>query len=191
MIRPWSQAARSLVRRPGFAIGSIFILGAGIAATTGVFSIVEATVLRPLPYPDPDRLVVVLEANSAKSEAAGLIAPGRLEDWNRRSRAFVAISGSYAENVTETSGDVPERLAAQRTSPRFFQVYAVRPLVGRTFTPEEEADNGPAAAVISADLWTRRYQRRANVTSDRLILKGRSYPIVGVMPPEFAAPAVD
>src|SRR5690242_18923061 len=120
MIRPWSQAARSLVRRPGFAIGSIFILGAGIAATTGVFSIVEATVLRQLPYPNPDRVVHVLEANSAKSEAAGLIAPGRLEDWNRLNRAFMAISGSYAENVTETSGIVPERGAARRTLPRFF-----------------------------------------------------------------------
>src|SRR4051812_7626 len=173
MIRPWKHAARSLVRRPAFATGAVLILGAGIAATTGVFSIIQATLLEPLPYPNPDRLVLVLEANSAKSEAAGLIAPGRLEDWNRRNRTLFAISGSYAENVTETSGDVPERLAAQRTSPRFFQVYAMRPLIGRTFTRQEEADAGPAAAVISADLWTRRYQRRPGVTSERLILKGR------------------
>ena len=79
MLTSWTQAARSLARRPGFAVAAIFILGAGIAATTSVFSIVDETVLQPLPYPNPDRLVYVLEANSAKSEAAGLIAPARLE----------------------------------------------------------------------------------------------------------------
>lgn len=191
MIRPWKQAARSLFRRPGFTIAAVVILAAGIAATTGVFSIVDATILKPLPYPAPDRLVMVMEANSAKSEATGLLAPGRLEDWNRRSRTFVAISGSYAENVTETSGDVPERLAARRTSPRFFEVYGVRPLIGRTFTAEEEVDGGPAAAVISHRLWERRYQRRRDVLSKRLLLKGQSYPIVGVMPPDFAPNGID
>jgi len=191
MIRPWNQAARSLIRRPGFASAAVIILAAGIAATTGVFSVVDATVLRPLPYPDPDRLVVVMEANSAKSEATGLLAPGRLEDWNRRNRSFVAISGSYAENVTETSGDVPERLGARRTSPRFFGVFGVRPIIGRTFTPEEEVDGGPAAAVISDRLWERRYQRRRDVTGLHIVLKGRQYPIVGVMPPSFAPNGID
>ncbi|HEY2375481.1 MAG TPA: ABC transporter permease [Gemmatimonadaceae bacterium] len=191
MIRPWKQAVRSLVRRPGFAIAAIVVLGAGIAATTGVFSIVDATVLKPLPYPEPDRLVLVMEANSAKSEATGLLAPGRLEDWNRRNRTFVSISGSYAENVTETSGDVPERLASRRTSARFFAVYGVRPTVGRTFTPNEEVAGGPAAAVISDHLWERRYQRRQDVLGRRLLLAGQSYPIVGVMPRDFAPNGID
>lgn len=191
MIRPWKQAARSLVRRPGFAFGAVFILGAGIAATTGVFSVVDATILKPLPYPHPDRLVVVMEANSARSEATGLLAPGRLEDWNRLNRTFVAISGSYAENVTETSGDVPERLAARRTSPRFFAVYGVHPVIGRTFTTSEEERGGPAAAIISEHLWARRYRRRGDVTSQHLVLKGQSYAIVGVMPAAFALDGVD
>jgi putative ABC transport system permease protein len=191
MFRPWKQAARSLARRPGFTIAAIVILGAGIAATTGVFSVVDATVLKPLPYPAPDRLVTVMEANSARSEATGLLAPGRLEDWNRLNRTFVAISGSYAENVTETSGDTPERLAARRTSPRFFQVFGVPAILGRTFTPEEEVDGGPAVVVISDHLWERRYQRRRDVTSLHLVLKGQSYPIVGVMPPDFAPDGVD
>ncbi|HKO15691.1 MAG TPA: ABC transporter permease, partial [Gemmatimonadaceae bacterium] len=177
---------RSLLRRPGFAASAVLILGAGIAATTGVFSVVDTAVLQPLPYPHPDRLVMVLEANSAKSQAAGLLAPARLEDWNRRSRAFSAIAGSYTENVTETSGDVPERLPALRVSPRFFTVYGVRPVVGRTFTPEEEWYGGPAAIVISDRLWMRRLHRRADVTRQHLILGGQRYAIVGVMPPSFA-----
>ncbi|HTI62162.1 MAG TPA: ADOP family duplicated permease [Gemmatimonadaceae bacterium] len=191
MIRPWTQAARGLARRPAFTLGAIVVLGSGIAATTGVFSVVDAVLLRPLPYPDPRQLVVVLEANSAKSEAAGLLAPGRLEDWNRLNRTFASISGSYAENVTETSGDVPERLSSRRTEPRFFSVFEVRPLLGRAFVPDEELDGGPAAAVISEQLWTRRFQRRADVTQRRLVLKGRSYPIVGVMPADFAPPGTD
>ena len=111
MLAPWTQAARSLARRPGFAVAAVLILGAGIAATTSVFSIVDQTVLQPLPYPQADRLVSVLEANSAKSEAAGLIAPARLEDWNRLNHSFTVLSGRYWENVTEASGDTPERLA--------------------------------------------------------------------------------
>src|SRR6185312_16803251 len=103
MLRPWTQAARSLARRPGFAISAVVILAAGIAATTGVFSVVDAAVLEPLPYPNPDRLVQLMEANSAKSEAIALLAPVRVEDWNQLNHTFESIAASYAENVTETS----------------------------------------------------------------------------------------
>ena len=191
MLRPWGQSARALARRPAFAISAILILGAGVAATTGVFSIVDAAVLKPLPYPSPDRLVMVLEANAAKKEAAGLLAPARIEDWNRLNRTFDAIAGAYNENVTETSGDTPERLAARRVSPRYFTVFGVRPVVGRTFLPDEDASGGPAAVVISDGLWARRFQRSRDVGTRRLTLAGKSYAIVGVMPPEFAEPALD
>lgn len=191
MLRPWAQSARALARRPAFAISAILILGAGVAATTGVFSIVDAAVLKPLPYPSPDRLVVVLEANSAKKEATGLLAPARIEDWNLANRTFEAIAGAYGENVTETSGDTPERLAARRVSPRYFTVFGVRPVVGRTFLPEEDASGGPAAVVISDGLWARRFQRSRDIATRRLTLAGKTYAIVGVMPPGFAEPALD
>ncbi|HEV2179301.1 MAG TPA: ABC transporter permease, partial [Gemmatimonadaceae bacterium] len=182
---------RSLARRPGFAVSAILILGAGIAATTSVFSIVDETVLQPLPYPHADRLVSVLEANSAKSEAAGLIAPARLEDWNRLNHTFTALSGEYWENVTETSGDTPERLGGLRVTPRFFSVFGVSAAVGRTFSPDEEASGGPAAVVISDHLWTRRFHRRADITSQHLELKNQSFTIVGVMPPSFGDKNLD
>jgi putative ABC transport system permease protein len=185
MLRPWTQAARALVRRPAFAVSAILILAAGVAATTGVFTVVDAAVLKPLPYPDPGRLVLVLEANPVKKEVAGLIAPARIEDWDRLNRTFEAVAGSYGENVTETSGDVPERLAARRVSPRYFKVFDVQPVVGRTFVPEEEASGGPAVVVISDGLWARRFQRSRNVTTRRLTLGGKSYAIAGVMPPTF------
>src|SRR5689334_239130 len=97
---PWLVALRTVVRRPVFSLTIVLLLGLGIAANTAIFSVVDTVLLKPLPYPNPDRLVVVNETNSAKGQAVSLIAPGRLEDWNRLSHAFVAISGMYSENVT-------------------------------------------------------------------------------------------
>ncbi|MFI5228235.1 MAG: ADOP family duplicated permease [Gemmatimonadales bacterium] len=191
MLRSWTQAARTLARRPGFAIGAIVIIAAGIAATTGVFSIVDSSVLKPLPYPHPDRLVQVMEANPKKGQAIGLLAPGRLEDWNRLDHTFTAIAGSYAENVTETSGDLPVRLASRRVSPRYFGVFGVPAEIGRTFAAPEELSGGPSVVVISEHLWADRFQRRASVLTQRLIFGGVSYAIVGVMPESFAARGVD
>ena len=135
--------------------------------------------------------MLVLEANSSKTAAAGLLAPARLEDWNSLNRTFASIAGSYAENVTETSGDTPERLASRRVSPRYFSVFGVAPTIGRTTVPEEDASGGPASAVISDQLWARRFQRRPDVLTKHLLLGGRRYAIVGVMPPTFDDPRVD
>src|SRR5215831_377794 len=99
-MKSWLLASRTLARRPAFALTVFALLALGIAANTALFSVVDTVLLRPLPYPDADRLVAVYEVNSAKSQATSLIAPGRLEDWNRMSQAFTAISGVYSENVT-------------------------------------------------------------------------------------------
>lgn len=191
MLRPWTQAARALARRPGFAIGAIVIFATGIAATTAVFSIVDTALLKPLPYPDPDRVVTVMESNLTKADAVGLIAPGRLADWDRLNTSFVAIAGSYAENVTETSGDTPERLASRRVAPKYFGVFGVPAAIGRTFAADEEASGGPSTVVISDHLWTRRFQRRADVLAQHLTFGGITYAIVGVMPASFDDRNVD
>src|SRR4051795_9973150 len=98
-MKSWLLALRSVARRPGFSLTVVGLLGLGIAANTALFSVVDTVLLKPLPYPDPDRLVTVYEANSAKTQATSLIAPGRIEDWNRLSQSFTAVSGSYSENV--------------------------------------------------------------------------------------------
>ena len=181
-MKQWILAWRALVRRPGFVSAVVAILALGIGANTAIFSLVDAVLLKPLPYPNPDRLVTVMEASPSKNESTSLIAPARLEDWNRRNRTFEVIAASYGENVTDTSGPEPERLAARRVSPRFFTVFGVKPVAGRTFTPDEEVDGGPASAVISYGLWERRYHQEPGVIGRRLILEGRGFTIVGVMP---------
>jgi putative ABC transport system permease protein len=186
----WLIAWRSLRRRPAFFAATLLILVLGIAANTAVFSVVDATLLKPLPYTDPDRLVVVMEG-SPKTGREGLLAPGRLEDWHRLSRTFAAISGSYSENVTDTSGQEPERLNGRRVAPRFFQVLETQAALGRYFTAGEEADGGPLSAVISYKFWTRRYRQSPSAVGNRLILAGQGVTIVGVAPASFGDPRVD
>lgn len=179
------------MRRRAFTALTVLILALGIGATTTLFSLIDAVLWRPLPYPDPDRLVTVYEANPAKNQNTSLLAPARIEDWNRLSQSFEGISGSYVENVTDTSGSEPERLAGRRIAPRFFAVYGTPPLLGRLPTAEEEKFGGPPVGLISHRLWQRRYHGDPGAIGKRLVLSGKGYTIVGVMPEEFASPGVD
>jgi putative ABC transport system permease protein len=187
----WLIAFRALVRRPGFSTTAVLMLVLGIGATTALFSLVDTILLKALPYPHPDRLVTVMESSPSKDKSVSLIAPGRIEDWNRMNQTFEFISGSYNENVTDTSGPEPERLAGRRVATRFFETFGAAPVIGRRFTADEEVDGGPGAVVISYGLWTRRYGQDPKVTSKRLVLAGKGYSIVGVMPKEFYAPSID
>jgi len=184
-------AGRSLVRRPSFAVTAVLTLALGVGATTSMFSVVDAVLLKPLPFPDADRLVTVMEANPAKSQKTSLIAPVRLEDWNRQNRTFEALSASYSENVTDTSEAEPRRLAGRRLAPRYFDVFRMAPLIGRTFTPDEERFGGPRAVVISEGFWTERYGRSPAAVGRGLIIGGLGYVIVGVMPATFTSAAID
>jgi putative ABC transport system permease protein len=190
-MKQWILAWRALVRRPGFVSAVVVILALGIGANTAIFSLVDAVLLKPLPYPSPDRLVTVMEASPSKNESTSLIAPARLEDWNRRNRTFEAIAAAYGENVTDTSGAEPERLAARLVSPRYFTVFGVKPAAGRAFTPEEELDGGPASVVIAYGLWASRYHEAPGVIGQRLVLNGNGFTIVGVMPKEFASTGIE
>jgi putative ABC transport system permease protein len=187
----WQQACRSLTRRPAFLTAAVLTLGFGTAISTAVFSLVDTALIKPLPYPDPDRLVTVYESSPSARERTSLVAPARIEDWQRLTRSFVAISGSYSENVTDTSGAEPERLEGRRVTPRFFTVYGTQPLVGRTFVDGEEQPNGPGAAVVSERFWSRRFQRDPSAVGRALVIGQRPYQIVGVLPGTFTAAATD
>jgi putative ABC transport system permease protein len=187
----WRHAWRSLRHRPAFLAAAVVTLGFGAAVTTAVFSLVDTVLIRPLPYPDADRLVTVFESSPAAREKTSLVAPVRLRDWNQAARTFVALSGSYSENVTDTSGDLPERLEGIRVAARFFNVFGMTPRIGRTFTAEEEGPQGPGAAVISERFWRRRFNADASALERSLTIGGRPYRIVGVMPAAFTAAKTD
>ena len=186
-----SQAWRALLRRPAFTLTAILTLSAGIAITTTMFSIVNGILLRPLPYPDADQVVSVYEFSPGQRERFSLIAPVRLEDWLRLNRTLTAISGSYAESVTDTSGAEPERLDGRRVLPRFFETFGMAPLAGRTFVADEERFGGSTAVVISEGFWARRFANSPAAIGARLTVAGTGYTIVGVMPRAFTAAATD
>jgi putative ABC transport system permease protein len=187
----WRQAWRSLARRPAFATAAVVTLAFGTGITTAAFSLVDSVLIKPLPYPDADRLIAVYESSPSARNKTSLLAPGRLEDWRRLSRSLDALSGSYSENVTDTSGNEPERLEARRVAPGFFTVYAMPPLAGRPFLDAEEAPNGPGAAVISERFWARRFHRDSGAIGHALIIGGRRYEIVGVVPVTFTSARTD
>ena len=182
---------RSLRGRPGFFAVTVLTLGLGGGIATAVFSLVDTVLIRPLPYPDADRLVTVYESSPSARERTSLIAPARLEDWSRLNRTFAALSASYSENVTDTSPAEPERLEGRRVMPRFFAVYAMPFVAGRAFTAEEERENGPGAAVISEAFWARRFNRDPKAIGRALTIGGVPFEIVGVVPSAFTGAATD
>src|SRR5439155_1127071 len=124
---------------------------------SAIFSAVDAVLLRPLPYPAADRLVAIYEANVSQHDLTSLVAPVRLEEWNRMNRSLEGLAGSYFENMTDTSGPLPERVAAMRISPRFFSVLGTPAALGRTPAPEEDRLGGPAVVVVSDAFWRERF----------------------------------
>lgn len=189
MIRNLRYAVRGLVKTPAFTITVVLTLALGIGANSAVFSAIYAVVLRPLPFPDGDQLVTILQ-NHPKTRQSP-VAPVRLEDWNRLNTTFTAISGYYAEDTSETSGDLPERLRRAWVAPRFLQVMGISPALGRDFSPREEHFGGPTAVIISDRLWHRRFGGNPNVIGKTVHAPTAPFLIVGVMPASFEFPDRD
>jgi putative ABC transport system permease protein len=179
-------AVRTLARAPGFTATVVLTLALGIGANAAVFSALDAVILRPLPFPEADRLMRIAQVQDRTSETA--IAPVRLEDWNRRSTAFTAISGYLVEDASDTAGDLPERVRRAFVTPRFIETWGVPPAIGRPFTAGEHRFGGPAAVLVSDRYWARRFNRAPDVLSRSVRIGSSATPIVGVMPPSFLFP---
>src|SRR5687767_571526 len=135
LVRDLKYAITSLSRTPGFSIAVILTLALGIGANGAVFSAINAVVLQPLPFPEADRLMRLRQVQQRSAE--GHIAPARLEDWHRLNTTFEALTGYYSEDVSETSGEFPEKVTRAFVAPRFIEVWGVQPARGRGFTALE------------------------------------------------------
>lgn len=191
IIRNVRYARRTLARRPGFATVVVVTLGLGIGANSAVFSALHAVVLRSLPFPEADQLVTIEQYEPGAAQASIFAAPARVEDWHRLTGTFQAISGYFGDDLTETSGELPERISEAWVAPRFFEVCGVAPAFGRIFTRDEERFGGPAVAIVSERFWKRRFGENNTLRERSLRIGGRSVTIVGVMPPPFAFPNAD
>ena len=182
-------AARALGRGPGFAVLAVVIMALGIGANTAVFSVVNAVLLKPLPYPGADRIVTVTQRNVATGEENPLVNLLNFRDWRDQSGSFEAIATYRGGEAPVTPGDTAEFGQHANVDGQFFRVFAVQPIVGRTFSDAETAvGSSQGAALISYAFWQSRYGGDANILQRTIRLGNVPRPIVGVLPPGFHFP---
>lgn len=179
---------RAMRKAPGVSLAVILTLALGIGANSAVFSAIDAILLKPLPFPDGDRLLLIQQFNKESKSPDTVVAPARLEDWNRMTATFQAITGYYTEDGSETSAPVPEKLTRAFVAPRFLQVWGIAPNLGRDFAPEEEKFGGPSAVIISDRLWRHRFQADPHAIGQKLHFGNWAQTVVGVMPASFRFP---
>jgi predicted permease len=178
-------AFRQLRKTPGFALTVVFVLALGIGATTAIFSLVEGVLLRPLPFSDPDRIVLLGDHLRAGPNTP--VTAREIGTYANATSAFSSLGGYITTSYEFSGGVTPEEVNAARFTAGVFPTLGVRPILGRVFTQQEEDGHQPLA-VISYALWLNRYQRDPRVLGSSIDLDRRSYNIIGVMPRDFEFP---
>jgi predicted permease len=185
-------AVRSLRRAPAFATAAIATLALGVGATLAVFTVVNGVLLRPLPYDDPARIHMIWITNTTPDGVTSdlPLTSGFFLDIEREARGFEAMAAfrAWSYSLTEAGNSESEPLAGARVSPALFPVLGVRPALGQPFTANDAVPGGPSVALISHDLWQRRFGGDAGIVGRRVTLNGEAFTVTGVMPPGFAFP---
>jgi putative ABC transport system permease protein len=181
---------RRLVKRPGFTLSVLSILALGVGANTAMFSVVDAVILRSLPYAAPDQLVALWEENPADSLYHQQLSPVNFVDYRSLRQVFsdAAVWWQPQLNLKDASGE-PVRVESIEASGNLFTVLGVQPLLGPGFTHPDKLQSTESEAVISHSLWKSRYGGDPAIIGKPIKLDGRPYSVVGVMPPGFQFPA--
>ncbi len=180
-------AVRMWSRSPGFVVVAALTLALGIGANTTMFSIVSATLLRPLPFPDADRLTMLWQGGVKDPTDYNIVSLPNYRDWVQRSTSFadIALFDSAGRGYNLTSNGEPEQVSGVRVTASFFRVLGVAPMLGRTFLPEEEEAGRDRVVVLSYGLWTRRYGADRKLVGNTISIDGQAYTVAGVMPAAF------
>src|SRR5579863_9143174 len=179
------RAARQLGKSPGFSLTVILALALGIGATTTIFSLVEGILLRPLPYRDPDRVVVL--GDRIGNSSAFPVTASEILTYTRATSAFSALGGFATTDYELSGGDTPEHVDAVRLNASVFTLLGVQPALGHLFTREEE-DSQQLLAVISDRLWLKRFHRDPRAVGSPISLDRKTYTVIGVMARDFEFP---
>jgi putative ABC transport system permease protein len=187
MMHDFRFAVRQLRKSPGFTFIAVLTLALGIGANSAIFSVINAVLLQPLPYPNADRIMYLNEFSNGTNSSVAF--PDYL-DWRRDNTVFehLAISRRESRNLSGIPGREPERVGAAFVTANFFKVIGLSPQLGRTFTEEEDKVGGPALAVISDGLWQRVFQKDPGVLGRSVSFHNQLYTVVGVMPPALTSP---
>src|SRR5215213_3245559 len=179
---------RSLLKRPGFTAIALLSLGLGIGANTAIFSLVNAVILQPLPYQDPDRLISVY--GSRNRSTRGSVGPTDFLDYRSQNKTFeqFAASASMILPMNLTGSGEPERLSASAITGNYFDTFGVRPALGRGFSLGNEKTGQDHVTVLSYAFWQTRFGGDPNIVNKTIILDGKAYEVLGVMPAEVVLP---
>src|SRR5258706_9734689 len=181
-------AVRQLRKAPGFSLTVVLTLALGIGATTAIFSLVEGILLRPLPFSDDDRLVLL--GDHLAGGPSTPVTAREIGTYSNATSAFSSLGGYITTSYELSGGEVPEQVNAARFTAGIFPTLGVGPVLGRVFTQQEEDAHQPIA-VITYALWLNRYHRDPHILGSSIVLDRRPYTIVGVMPRSFAFPLED
>jgi putative ABC transport system permease protein len=181
-------AVRLLLKQPGITFVSVLTLALGIGANTAIFSAVNAVLLRPLPYEQPDRVMTLWEKRAAEGVMDNVVSPADLLDWAKMNSSFEHIAGYTFVNADLTGAGEPVRLTAGAVSPAFFDVFRTRMMLGRTFLPEEATPGRDRVAILGHALWRERFGGNTAIVGQSISLGGVPHQIVGVLPAHFEFP---
>ena len=182
-------AGRGMRRKPGFTAAIVLMTALGIGSATTIFSAINAIVIRPLPFHDPDRLVQIWPTDRRQSNPFQIVSPADYVAWRDRSRSFASMAAWRFEyfnlNSRLRSGAEPERVEGLRVSADFFRLLGVSPALGRGFLPEEEQPGRDRVAILSDALWRRRFDADRSIVDRAILVEGEPCTVVGVLPPDF------
>src|SRR4051794_19032888 len=184
-------AVRLLARTRGFTIVTVLILALGIGANTSIFSVVSAVLLKPLPFAEADRLVFLWEQSTSGSFSGhSTTSPANYVDWKARSRSFedMALYNGLQEYNLTGAGE-PEHIGAITATTNLFSILRLTPILGRTFTADDEGANATSVVVLSRTLWVRRFGADPGVIGRDIVLDGVKRTVIGVVPPAFNYPS--
>jgi predicted permease len=180
---------RTLRRSPGFAAVAVLTLTLGIGANTAIFSITDAVLLRPLPYPQAKRLLRVWQSEPKMGESRMGTAPPEFAAYRDRTRTFSSVAGYQSAGFDLTGGAEAESLPGCRATASLFPTLGIQPLAGRTFSAREELPGAPNVVVLSYQFWKRRYAEDRSILGTTIRLNERAYQVIGIMPPGFIFPS--
>jgi len=181
-------AVRVIRRNPGFGVAAALTFALGIGASTAIFSVVHGVLLRPLPYKDPDRLVVLWERQPGRGNDRNVVSVPNFEAWRSRARSFDGMAALVPLPATIGVAPNPEHVMGAEVSPGYFETLGVSPALGRTFASNEEQNGGADVIVLSDGFWRSHFGGDDQVIGRTLALDGRPHTIVGVMPSSFDPP---
>ena len=178
-------AGRILRKYPGFSLAVILTAALGIGANITIFSVLDAVLLEPLPYKDPDRLIRISESNLAQSQTESPVSVPNFHDWQRQQSSFEEVTALEMATFNLTGRGEPQRVGAARITANLVSMLGVNPALGRSFLPEEEKPGHNKVVLLSDGLWQRQFGGDPSIVNQMVQLNGESYTVVGVMPPGF------